>query len=242
MPNYRRAFAPGASWFFTVNLLQRRRNDLLLRHVELLRDVVRRVHRDYPFTIDAWVVLPEHMHCVWTLPPGDADYPLRWRLIKTFFCRGLPSDEYRSLTRLRRGERGIWQRRYWEHQLRDDEDFRRHIDYVYINPCKHGLVGRVADWPHSSFHRDVVMGLYPVDWAGDIGLEVPGMGRGQGGRSASFGALRLRLMRPTVMAYACASRLSTSATHWLMLLCSSSAFTATVACSSGPRRRLSLPE
>ena len=114
MPNYRRAFAPGASWFFTVNLLQRRRNDLLLRHVELLRDAVRRVHRDYPFTIDAWVVLPEHMHCVWTLPPGDADYPLRWRLIKTFFCRGLPSDEYRSLTRLRRGERGIWQRRYWE--------------------------------------------------------------------------------------------------------------------------------
>ena len=89
MPNYRRAFAPGASWFFTVNLLQRRRNDLLLRHVELLRDAVRRVHRDYPFTIDAWVVLPEHMHCVWTLPPGDADYPLRWRLIKTFFCRGL---------------------------------------------------------------------------------------------------------------------------------------------------------
>ena len=82
MPNYRRAFAPGASWFFTVNLLQRRRNDLLLRHVELLRDAVRRVHRDYPFTIDAWVVLPEHMHCVWTLPPGDADYPLRWRLIK----------------------------------------------------------------------------------------------------------------------------------------------------------------
>ncbi|AXO60491.1 transposase [Pseudomonas sp. phDV1] len=176
MPNYRRAFAPGASWFFTVNLLQRRRNDLLLRHVELLRDAVRRVHRDYPFTIDAWVVLPEHMHCVWTLPPGDADYPLRWRLIKTFFCRGLPSDEYRSLTRLRRGERGIWQRRYLEHQLRDDEDFRRHIDYVYINPCKHGLVGRVADWPHSSFHRDVVMGLYPVDWAGDIGLEVPGDG------------------------------------------------------------------
>mgnify|MGYP002715834411 CR=1 FL=1 len=81
--------------------------------------------------VQLWVVLPEHMHCVWTLPPGDADYPLRWRLIKTFFCRGLPSDEYRSLTRLRRGERGIWQRRYWEHQLRDDEDFRRHIDYVY---------------------------------------------------------------------------------------------------------------
>ena len=155
MPNYRRAFAPGASWFFTVNLLQRRRNDLLLRHVELLRDAVRRVHRDYPFTIDAWVVLPEHMHCVWTLPPGDADYPLRWRLIKTFFCRGLPSDEYRSLTRLRRGERGIWQRRYWEHLIRDEADLRAHLDYLHINPVKHGLVERVADWPYSTFHRQV---------------------------------------------------------------------------------------
>jgi putative transposase len=84
MPNYRRALVPGASWFFTVNLLQRRNNDLLIRHVDTLREAVRRVRRLHPFTINAWVVLPEHMHCVWTLPPGDAAYPLRWRLIKTF--------------------------------------------------------------------------------------------------------------------------------------------------------------
>ena len=174
MPHYRRAFVPGATWFFTVNLLQRRRNDLLIRHVDLLRDVVRRVHRLHPFTVDAWVVLPEHMHCVWTLPPGDMDYSLRWRLIKTLFCRALPADEYRSPLRVQRGERGIWQRRYWEHLIRDDEDFRRHLDYVHINPLKHGWVGRVQDWPYSSFHRDVRRGVYPLDWAGCMDLTVAG--------------------------------------------------------------------
>jgi putative transposase len=174
MPDYRRALVPGASWFFTVNLLQRRNNDLLIRHVDTLREAVRRVHRLHPFTINAWVVLPEHMHCVWTLPPGDTDYSLRWRLIKTFFCRVLPADEYRSAVRLYRGERGIWQRRYWEHLIRDDEDYRRHVDYVHINPLKHGLVRRVQDWPYSSFHRDVRTGLYPADWAGDVEVSIQG--------------------------------------------------------------------
>lgn len=174
MPHYHRAFVPGATWFFTVNLLQRRRNDLLIRHVDLLRDVVRRVHRLHPFVVDAWVVLPEHMHCVWTLPPGDMAYPLRWRLIKTLFCRALPQDEYRSPLRVQRGERGIWQRRYWEHLIRDDEDFRRHLDYVHINPLKHGLVGRVQDWPYSSFHRDVRRGVYPLDWGGGMDVTVAG--------------------------------------------------------------------
>jgi putative transposase len=174
MPNYRRAYVPGASWFFTVNLLQRRNNDLLVRHIDLLRDAVRRVHRLHPFVIDAWVVLPEHMHCVWTLPPGDSAYSMRWRLIKTFFCRALPSDEYRSRLRLLRGERGIWQRRYWEHLIRDDDDFRRHVDYVHINPLKHGLVGRVQDWPYSSFHRGVRFGVYPEDWAGCTDFSVAG--------------------------------------------------------------------
>ena len=96
MPHYRRALVPAASWFFTVNLLERRGNDLLVRHVDVLRTAVRRVHQLHPFTINAWVVLPEHMHCVWTLPPDDSDYSLRWRLIKTFFCRALPADEYRE--------------------------------------------------------------------------------------------------------------------------------------------------
>lgn len=164
IPNYRRAYAPGTSCFFTVNLLQRRNNDLLLRHIDLLRDAVRRVHRLQPFVIDARVVLPEHMHCVWTLPPGDTAYSMRWRLIKTLFCRALPEDEYRSRLRLLRGERGFWQRRYWEHLIRDDEDFRRHADYVHINPLKHGLVERVQDWPYRSFHRGVRLGVYPENW------------------------------------------------------------------------------
>ena len=112
MPNYHRALVPWASWFFTVDLLERRGNDLLVRHIDLFRASVRRVHRLHPFTIDAWVVLPEHMHCVWTLPPGDADYALRWRLIKTFFSRALPTSEHRSAVRLQRGERGVC--RYWE--------------------------------------------------------------------------------------------------------------------------------
>lgn len=156
-----------------MNLLERRGNDLLVRHIDVLRTAVRRVHRLHPFIINAWVVLPEHMHCVWTLPPGDADYPLRWRLIKTFFSRALPLDEYRSAVRLHRGERGIWQRRYWEHLIRNEADFRRHMDYVYVNPLKHGLVRRVGDRPYSSFHRDVRAGLYPADWAGDPELVLP---------------------------------------------------------------------
>ncbi len=123
MPNYHRAWCPGGTYFFTVNLLQRSDNDLLVRHIDLLRDAVRTVRLAHPFKIHAWVVLPEHMHCVIELPAGDADFALRWRLIKIRFSKSLPDKEWRSATRLRRGERGIWQRRYWEHLIRDDADF-----------------------------------------------------------------------------------------------------------------------
>lgn len=165
MPNYRRNFLPGGSFFFTVNLLERR-SDLLVRHIDLLRDSVRRVRRLYPFAIDAWVVLPEHLHYVWTLAPGEADFALRWRLIKLLFSKGLPQTERLSELRRRRNERGIWQRRYWEHTLRDEADFGAHVDYVHINPMKHGLVERVADWPYSTFHRYVQAGALPADWGG----------------------------------------------------------------------------
>lgn len=174
MPNYRRAFVPGGTWFFTVNLLQRHHNDLLLREVDLLRDCVRRVRARYPFHIDAWVVLPEHMHCIWTLPPGDCDFSLRWRLIKSGFSRTLPATERRSAVRMVAGERGIWQRHFWEHLIRDDDDYRRHVDYVHVNPLKHGHVTRVGDWPYSSFHRYVAAGIYPLDWGGDMGVAVGG--------------------------------------------------------------------
>ncbi|MCU1718119.1 REP-associated tyrosine transposase [Pseudomonas sp. 5P_3.1_Bac2] len=174
MPNYRRALQDGGTWFFTVNLWQRRHNDLLVRHVEVLRAAVKRAQGLRPWQVDAWVVLPEHMHCVWTLPPGDSDFALRWRWIKSHFSQSLPATEARSPSRVLRGERGIWQRRYWEHWIRDDEDYRRHVDYVHVNPLKHGLVSCVADWPYSTFHRDVRRGLYPKDWAGDASVNVLG--------------------------------------------------------------------
>lgn len=167
MPEYRRHFVPGGTYFFTVNLLERRNNDLLVRHIDVLREAVRVTRQSHPFHIAAWVVLPEHMHCIWTLPPGDADYVNRWRLIKMRFSRAIPGTEPLSASRLKRGERGIWQRRYWEHTVRDERDYAAHVDYIHINPLKHGLVRRLADWPYSSFHRMVAGGVYPADWAGD---------------------------------------------------------------------------
>ena len=174
MPNYRRAFVAGGTWFFTVNLLQRRGSNLMVREIELLRRVVQQVRQKHPFHIDAWVVLPEHLHCVLTLPPGDSDFSLRWRLIKTAFSRALPREERISATRQKYGERGIWQRHYWEHLISDELDFQRHVDYVHVNPLKHGLVKRVRDWPYSTFHQNVEKGIYPLDWCGDVEMHVGG--------------------------------------------------------------------
>ena len=166
MPSYRRAWHPGGTYFFTVNLLQRHGNDLLTRHAGLLRKVVRSVQSRHPFRIHGWVVLPEHLHCVIELPPDDTDFATRWRLIKMEFSKGLPKTERLSKVRAARGERGIWQRRYWEHLIRDDADMQAHMDYVHFNPVKHGLVRRVADWPISTFHELVKQEIYPPDWGG----------------------------------------------------------------------------
>jgi REP-associated tyrosine transposase len=137
MPNYRRAFVPGGCWFFTANLLDRR-GTLLTDEIDALRDAVRETQKRYPFHIDAMVVLPDHIHAVWTLPPGDADFSLRWRLIKARFAKALPKQERVSAVRKARGERGIWQRRFWEHLIRDDADYAHHVSYCYINPVTHG--------------------------------------------------------------------------------------------------------
>ena len=166
MPNYRRAWCPGGTFFFTVNLFDRRKNDLLVRHIDLLKQTIRTVKHRHPFEIHAWVVLPDHMHCILELPENDSDYPLRWRLIKMGFSKSLPKEEYLSPVRKKRGERGIWQRRYWEHLIRDDEDYKAHMDYIHINPVKHGLTENVSDWPHSTFHHLVKESVYPRDWAG----------------------------------------------------------------------------
>ncbi len=165
MPNYRRNRIPGGTYFFTVNLLDRR-SDRLVAEIDALRKAIRSVLAQSPFHIDAWVVLPDHMHCVWTLPDGDTDFPRRWHAIKTAFSKSIPKTERRSKVMLRRGERGIWQRRYWEHTIRDDRDYAAHVDYVHFNPVRHGLVQSPGEWSFSSFHRWVAKGFYPADWAG----------------------------------------------------------------------------
>ena len=123
---------------------------------------------------DAWVVLPEHMHCVMILPPGDSDFTLRWRLIKSGFSRAFHTTKYRTDIRKAAGERGILQQHYWEHLIRDDDDYHRHVDYVHVNPLKHGHVKRVQDRQYSTFHQYVKSGIYPKDWCGDLEQPVRG--------------------------------------------------------------------
>lgn len=160
---YRRSLAAGGTFFFTVNLADRR-GDLLVANIEALRAAMRSVRQRHPFEIVAMVVLPNHMHAIWRLPDGDANYPVRWSLIKAGFSRSLPKTEAIHGGRARKRERGIWQRRYWEHQIRNDDDLARHVDYVHFNPVKHGYVTQAIEWPHSSIHRFVRDGSLPDTW------------------------------------------------------------------------------
>jgi len=162
---YRRADVKGGTYFFTVNLAERNKT-LLVDYIDDLRNAIKTVINNHPFKIDAFVVLPDHLHAIWTLPKNDADFATRWGLIKSGFSRCIPKTERINKSRTTKGERGIWQRRYWEHLIRDDLDYKRHMDYVYYNPVKHGYVESVLDWPHSSFHRDVNRGTCPADWGG----------------------------------------------------------------------------
>lgn len=161
--DYRRVWQPGGTYFFTLVLAHRRGNDLLVRHIDALREAVRIVRRRHPFIIHAWVVLPDHLHCVIELPEGDQDFATRWLLIKTSFSKAIPPGESRSRSRQRRNERGIWQRRYWEHLIRNQEDFNAHVNYVHFNPLKHGLVDSLSDWPYSTYHRMTAAGLCPAE-------------------------------------------------------------------------------
>ncbi|MGC8531509.1 MAG: REP-associated tyrosine transposase [Acidiphilium sp.] len=176
MADYRRLRVAGGTYFFTLTLADRR-SDLLVAEVGALRVAVSRALVLYPFVIDAWVVLPEHLHAVWTLPEGDADFSLRWSLIKRGFSARVAGGEGRSNSRIAKGERGIWQRRFWEHRVRDEADFIRHVDYVHFNPVKHCLVENAWDWPLSSFRRAVARGNYPPDWdGGAVGDAWPNFG------------------------------------------------------------------
>jgi putative transposase len=166
MPQYRRAKVKGSIFFFTVVLAERSSN-LLVEEIKRLRHSYRAVQRRRPFETIAICILPDHLHALWELPQDDADFSTRWSLIKSGFSRGL-APKARSVSKARKREKGIWQRRYWEHAIRDDADLERHVDYIHFNPVKHGHVARVADWPHSSFHRYVEGGLLAADWGGDM--------------------------------------------------------------------------
>jgi putative transposase len=155
---YRRNFVPGATYFFTLTLRDRRQR-LLVEHIDTLRESMKHVYALHPWRTDATVVLPDHLHALWTLPEKDDQYPLRWRMIKSLFTQ-----------RLRRSgawfdSRSPWQSRYWEHTIRDDRDFENHVNYIHFNPVKHGHAHAPSDWPYSSFHRFVRDGVVPLDWA-----------------------------------------------------------------------------
>ncbi len=175
---YRRSNAIGGTFFFTVNL-QDRSSRLLTKHIDVLRESVRKVRHSHHVDIVAMVVLPDHLHAIWTLPPGDFNYPIRWSLIKAGFSRKMEPGEPANSSRGRKRERGIWQRRYWEHEGRDDIDLTRHIEYIHFNPVKHKHVTVPAEWPYSSIHRYIRQGVLTPDWA--AGVNTSGSGFGERG-------------------------------------------------------------
>jgi len=176
MPNYRRDKTPGGTWFFTVVSYQRRAFlcDPPVRAA--LTSAIRRVRIKYPFKINAWVLLPDHFHCVWTLPQGDSNYSLRISLLKravTLQCKSLVAAAgTRSASRLKHREATVWQRRFWEHLIKDTNDLRQHLDYIHYNPVKHGHCQDPADWPYSTVHKFIANGIYPKDW-GRVGNSLP---------------------------------------------------------------------
>ncbi len=168
MSRYRRSLVPGGTYFFTVTLADRR-SWLLVEQIDRLRTALLTVRARRPFQTIAVCVLPDHLHTIWRLPEGDADFSGRWSLVKRLFSSGMPSNGTLSPSKSAKREKGIWQRRFWEHQIRDDIDLQRHVDYLHYNPVKHGLVRQVKDWPHSSFHSWVRRGDLPEGWAGETG-------------------------------------------------------------------------
>jgi putative transposase len=160
--DYRRANTPGGTYFFTANLADRD-SGTLVRHIEALRAAMAAVKHAHPYTLLA-IVLPGHLQAIWRLPAGDADFALRWSLIKAGFSRQLPKNEVIGVSRQSNRERGIWQRRYWEHQIRDETDLARHIDYIHFNPVKHGWVKQPTDWSYSTLHSYIERGVVEPDW------------------------------------------------------------------------------
>ncbi len=170
---YRRARVAGGSYFFTLVTFSRAKILCEPENIDLLRRAFKYVMERHPFTIDAHVILPDHLHFLWTLPDGDADFSTRWRLIKSYFTKNCHTKYKNNRSRVRKTkkEQTIWQRRFWEHMIRDDRDFTNHVEYIHHNPVKHGLTKSPRDWQHSSFHRYVRDGLYDADWAATEPIE-----------------------------------------------------------------------
>jgi len=170
MSHYRRYFIPGGTYFFTLVVHERRPILTTSMARPSLRQAFRTVRKNRPFALVALALMPDHLHTVWTLPRGDSDYPTRWAQIKESFTRSFlasgGAEGSKSVSRMKRRERAVWQRRFWEHTVRDEDDLQRCIDYVHWNPVKHGLVKRVQDYPWSSFHRFVKLGDYDLAWGG----------------------------------------------------------------------------
>ena len=177
MPTYIRWREPGAMYFFTVVTYRRRGILTQPRTRRLLGAVIREVRANLPFDILAFVLLPDHLHCIWQLPSGDDDFPERWRRIKGGFTQRFLSCGGRDVAvtrdQCRQGRRGVWQPRYWEHRIRDDDDYTRHRDYIHLNPMTHGFVEDLRDWPWSSFHRHVQLGWLDPDWPGGSPVCLP---------------------------------------------------------------------
>lgn len=166
MPNYRRLRREGGTYFFTVALAAPGA-DLLIRRIDLVRSAYLATRTARPFRCEAFVVLPDHLHAVWTLPQGDSDFSGRWSQFKAHVSRALPAARSRSASMIRRREKGLWRRRFWEHLIRDEEDFARHVEYCRTDPVRHGLVRRPADWAFSSIGREIRNGVVPRGWRGD---------------------------------------------------------------------------
>jgi len=166
MPDYRRAYLKGGTFFFTAVSYKRHPIFKEEAAIDLLRQSFRTTMSAYPFRIDAIVVLPDHLHTIWTLPENDFDFSIRWKRIKAAFSRryrgSIVEDVSESIHRKK--EKGVWQRRFWEHVIRDQADFERHCDYIHYNPVKHGLVNSPREWKYSSFRRFVDKGFYRHDW------------------------------------------------------------------------------
>jgi len=163
MPNYRRFYCPGGTYFFTVRLSERGSTGLV-DHIETLRTAIRSERVEHPFEIVDAVILPDHLHMIWTLPQGDADFSNRWRRIKTAVTKAVDPPLAGSASKRGKAERGFWQRRFWEHLIRDADELSHYRAYCWFNPVKHGYVRRAEDWPYSSFHRAVALGDVPRDW------------------------------------------------------------------------------